>query len=81
MLMQIGIDKLLKGAEGLCGFDIFYNSIVEMSHSDRTLSLYDPSAYEAQPRAQKIPWQVLIHISLCNKIYIFFLLFMDVISP
>eukprot|EP00250_Pteridium_aquilinum_P008110 c17680_g1_i1 orf=119-1924(+) len=57
VFVQIGIDKLLKDAEGLCGFDIFYDSIVEMSNRDRTLSLYDPASYEASPRGRGLQWQ------------------------
>lgn len=57
VFVQIGIDKLLKDAEGLCGFDIFYDSIVEMSHRDRTLSLYDPASYEASPQGRALQWQ------------------------
>lgn len=57
VFVQIGIDKLLKDAEGLCGYDIFYGSIVEMSHRDRTLSLFDPADYEASPQARGLQWQ------------------------
>lgn len=57
VFVQIGIDKLLKDAEGLCGFDIFYDSIVEMSSRDRTLSLYDPASFEASPQGRGIQWQ------------------------
>lgn len=57
IFVEIGIDKLLKDAEGLCGFDIFHGSIVEMSHTDRTLSLFDPSEYEASSHGQGLQWQ------------------------
>ncbi|MCO5615151.1 hypothetical protein L7F22_069440 [Adiantum nelumboides] len=57
VFVQIGIDKLLKDSEGLCGFDIFCDSIVEMSSRERTLSLYDPADFEASPRAQGLHWQ------------------------
>ncbi|KAH7437184.1 hypothetical protein KP509_05G060100 [Ceratopteris richardii] len=57
VFVQVGIDKLLKDAEGLCGFDIFYDSIVEMSCRDRTLSLYDPESYEKSSHGQGIRWQ------------------------
>ncbi|KAI5061323.1 hypothetical protein GOP47_0023828 [Adiantum capillus-veneris] len=57
VFVQIGIDKLLKDAEGLCGFDIFYDSIVEMSSRDCMMSLYDPASFEASPRGKGLQWQ------------------------
>lgn len=57
MFMEVNIDKLLKDVDGLCGFDIFYGSIVEMSHKHRTLSVYDPSEYNALPRTKNLRWQ------------------------
>lgn len=57
MFMEVNIDKLLKDVDGLCGFDLFYSCIIEMSPKHRTLSVYDPTEYKTMPRTKKLRWQ------------------------
>jgi hypothetical protein len=62
--LQINIDKLLKDVDGLCGFDLFYGCVVEMSPKHRTFSIYDPTQYKSMAIAKKLKWQVHVHSKL-----------------
>ena len=45
--------------DGLCGFDLFYGCVIEMSPKHRTFSIYDPMEYKSMAVAKKLKWQVL----------------------
>ncbi|KAH7294413.1 hypothetical protein KP509_28G070200 [Ceratopteris richardii] len=59
MFMEVNIDKLLKDVDGLCGFDLFHGSVVEMSPKHRTLSIYNPAEYSSIVKTKKyqLQWQ------------------------
>ena len=54
---EINIDKLLKEVDGLCGFDLFYGCVIEMSPKHRTFSIYDPMEYKSMAVVKKRKWQ------------------------
>ncbi|KAH9308682.1 hypothetical protein KI387_036593, partial [Taxus chinensis] len=59
LFVEVEIDNLIIGVEsvvGVCGFDVFHNSIVEISCTEGMVFLFDHSHYEDK-RKEPLKWE------------------------
>ncbi|KAL2644728.1 hypothetical protein R1flu_012315 [Riccia fluitans] len=52
-----GVVRGISPVAGICGYDIFFHCIVEMSYKMGTLSFYDPSMYSLTSKIRDCQWQ------------------------